>query len=350
MKKSLIALAVLAASGAAMAQSSVTMFGIVDVGVGYVKADQSVSGVTQSGNSSSRLGFRGVEDLGGGLKAGFWLEGAISPDQGTGAGGGASGPGFEFKRRSTISLMGNFGEVRMGRELTAGYSKPSSYDPFGQVGLGHFNAFSVSRVSNGISYNTPGNLGGFFATAHYGFGEQAGNNSAGSYFGLAGGYDNGPISVTLAADQLKNVNPALETLKTWSLGASYDLGMVKPAFIYHSEKTGAVKNNNYMFALTAPVGPGKLIGSYARYDLKNSNQDSDALSVGYVYDLSKRTAVYGTYAYMKNKNGANRNLGAAAGSFNGLSGADKAATTALNDTFVNGKNVNGFQVGVRHSF
>ena len=343
MKKTLIALAVLAsASGAVMAQSSVTMFGVVDVGVGYVKGDQSVSGVTQSGNSSSRLGFRGVEDLGGGLKAGFWLEGAVSPDVGTGVGGGASGPGFEFKRRSTISLMGNFGEVRMGRELTAGYSKPSSYDPFGQVGIGHFNAWSVSRIGNGISYNTP-QMGGLFATVHYGFGEQVGSTSAGSYIGLAGGYDNGPLSVTLAADQLKNVTPTADALKTWSLGASYDLGMIKPAFIYHAEKVGSFKQNNFMIALTAPVGPGKLIGSYARYDLKNSSADSDGLSVGYVYDLSKRTAVYGTYAYIKNKDGANRNVGAATGSFSGLSTANQAA-------FVNGENVNGFQVGVRHNF
>ena len=338
MKKSLIALAVLAASGAAMAQSSVTMFGIVDVGVGHVSATNSVSGVTQSGNSSSRLGFRGVEDLGGGLKAGFWLEGAVSPDVGTGAGGGASGPGFEFKRRSTVSLAGNFGEVRLGRELTAGYSKPSSYDVFGQVGLASFQGWSVTRVSNGVSYNTPGNLGGFFGTVHYGFGEQAGNNSAGSYFGLAGGYENGPLSVTLAGDQLKSTTAGASALKTFSVGASYDLGMVKPAFIYHTEKTGAVKNNSLMLAVSAPVGPGRLIGSYARYDLKNSSNDSSALAVGYVYNLSKRTAVYGTYAHMNNKNAAARNLNGVSGSFNS------------NVTVGAGENVDGYQVGIRHSF
>ena len=338
MKKSLIALAVLAASGAAMAQSSVTMFGIVDVGVGHVSATNSVSGVTQSGNSSSRLGFRGVEDLGGGLKAGFWLEGAVSPDVGTGAGGGASGPGFEFKRRSTVSLAGNFGEVRLGRELTAGYSKPSSYDVFGQVGLASFQGWSVTRVSNGVSYNTPGNLGGFFGTVHYGFGEQAGNNSAGSYFGLAGGYENGPLSVTLAGDQLKSTTAGASALKTFSVGASYDLGMVKPAFIYHTEKTGAVKNNSLMLAVSAPVGPGRLIGSYARYDLKNSSNDSSALAVGYVYNLSKRTAVYGTYAHLNNKNASARNLSGVSSSF------------GSNVTVGAGENVDGYQVGIRHSF
>ena len=240
--------------------------------------------------------------------------------------------------------MGNFGEVRMGRELTAGYAKPSSYDPFGQVGIANFNAWNgkTIRQSNGISYNTP-NMGGLFATVHYAFGEKTSSTSDGAYLGLAVGYDNGPLSVTVAADQLNDATVAGTDLKSMTLGASYDLGMVKPAFIYHTEKVGGFKQNNYMIALSAPVGAGKLIGSYARYDVKNSNQDSDGLSVGYVYDLSKRTAVYGTYAYMKNKNGANRNVGAVTGSFSGVTSANQAA-------FVNGENVNGFQVGIRHAF
>ncbi len=350
MKKSLLALAVLAASGAAMAQSSVTMFGIVDVGVGHVSASNSVSGVTQSGNSSSRLGFRGVEDLGGGLKAGFWLEGAISPDTGTGAGANNAGPGFAFSRRSTLSLAGNFGEVRLGRELAAGYDKPTSYDPFGQVGLAALQGWQVVRVSNGISYRTPANLGGFFGVAHYGFGENAGNNSAGRYVGLAGGYENGPLSVTLAADQTKAgaLNNGYGSSfkfdnKTWSLGASYDFGVAKPIFVYHSEKggnyaTADTKLNIYMLAVTAPVGPGRLIASYARYDWKDSSNDSNGLNLGYVYDLSKRTAIYGTYAHISNKNAAAMNVNGVSGSF------------STNVTVNPGQNVNGYQVGIRHAF
>ncbi|MDE5144470.1 porin, partial [Paenibacillus larvae] len=146
MKKSLIALAVLAASGAAMAQSSVTMFGIVDTGVTYVNhanaAGDSVYGLTSSGSATSRLGFRGTEDLGGGLKAGFWLEGEIFGDNG-------NANGFNFQRRSTISLMGNFGEVRMGRELTPSYSKVSGYDLFGQAGIGQFNGWNEWLGANG---------------------------------------------------------------------------------------------------------------------------------------------------------------------------------------------------------
>ena len=128
MKKSLIALAAVAASGAAMAQSSVTLYGVVDTSVAYVKGDKSVSGLLNNGAATSRLGFRGVEDLGNGLKAEFVLEGAVSPDNG--------GSSFDFKRQSTVGLAGEFGQVRLGRALTASYNAVSRYDVFGTNGLG----------------------------------------------------------------------------------------------------------------------------------------------------------------------------------------------------------------------
>ena len=154
MKKSLIALAVLAASGAAMAQSSVTLFGIVDTNVSYLDGvsnaagtnTESKYGIGTSGNATSRLGFRGVEDLGGGLKAGFHLEGEIFGDDGNAS-------GFNFKRRSTVSLAGGFGEVRLGRDLTPGYSKFISYDVFGQVGIGQFMGWSDWNGNNQTTAN-----------------------------------------------------------------------------------------------------------------------------------------------------------------------------------------------------
>ena len=87
MKKSLLALAVLAASGAAMAQSSVTLYGVADAGVTYVNGGQNWSGVTSGNNLTSRIGFRGVEDLGGGLKANFRLEAGLNLDNGDGNSG-----------------------------------------------------------------------------------------------------------------------------------------------------------------------------------------------------------------------------------------------------------------------
>src|SRR4051812_3948147 len=137
MKKTLIALAALATAGVASAQSSVTLFGVVDLSYENVHtAAGRVSGLAPSANSSSRLGFRGVEDLGGGMSASFWLEAAIAPQSGISSSGttgnnqnppaagatplfnGATAGGLTFNRRSTVSLSGGFGEVRLGRDYT----------------------------------------------------------------------------------------------------------------------------------------------------------------------------------------------------------------------------------------
>ena len=354
MKKSRIALAVLAASGAAMAQSSVTLFGVVDMGVGYVKnsgnkadggyAGQSNNGMTSNGNVNSRLGFRGVEDLGGGLKAGFWLEGQLSPDDGT--------AGFSFKRRSTLSLMGGFGEVRLGRDLTAGYVKTSTYDVFGQVGMGQFLGWAGThdaktdadsngiRASNMLSYYTP-NFGGITGAVNYAFGEDAASNKTNRYVGGYVAYDNGPLSVSLAMDKNNGNLRAVQNDRTQvSLGASYDLGMLKLSGLVQQVKYEQVVSNvdtkytNYLLGVSAPVGPGTIKAQYAHYDQKNSKDDAHQFSVGYVYDMSKRTAVYGTVAFLKNKEQSVRGLGG----------------TGLELGAARGENQTGFQVGVRHAF
>ena len=131
MKKSLLALAALTAfAGVASAQSSVTLFGIVDLSArGVDNGIGTRSTINQDGNSSSRLGFRGVEDLGGGLKAGFWIEGALSADTG-------NATGQTWQRRSTVSLMGGFGEIRLGRDYTPTFWNHTVFDPFGTNGVG----------------------------------------------------------------------------------------------------------------------------------------------------------------------------------------------------------------------
>ena len=355
MKKSLIALAVLAASGAAMAQSSVTLFGIVDTGVGYIDnggnevagstAGQNKYGMTTSGNATSRLGFRGVEDLGGGLKAGFWLEGQIDGDDGNAA-------GFNFKRRSTLSLMGGFGEVRLGRDMTPGYSKFISYDLFGQVGIGQFMGWSSKlygadvggvRADNMLSYYTP-NFGGFTAGVSYGFGEDTASSKTNRYVGGYVAFDNGPISVALAMDKNNGnlpTTPAVNGDRTQvSLGGSYDFGMLKASALVQQVEfeptvgTGKVKVDNWALGLSAPVGPGTVKAQYASYDLKDSSNEAQQLSVGYVYDLSKRTAVYGTVSFLKNKGASAVSLG---GNGLPLGGAS-------------GENQTGYQVGIRHAF
>ena len=359
MKKSLIALAVLAASGAAMAQSSVTLFGIVDTAVGYVDnanaAGDSVYGLSTSGNATSRLGFRGVEDLGGGLKAGFWLEGEVFGDDG-------NANGFNFQRRSTVSLMGGFGEVRMGRELTPSYSKTSSYDLFGQTGIGQFMGWtdwasnsdfgtavstadaSNVRSSNMISYYTP-NFGGLTAGLGYGFDEQT-TGKAGRYVGGYVAYDNGPLSLAASYDQrdlLVNglvAGSAVLDRDTFTLGGSYNLNVVKLNAIVQQSKYKALgeseKVNAYALGVSAPVGAGEVKLQYALYDNKLIESKAHQLSLGYVHNLSKRTAVYGTVSYMDNKDSSKVGL-----SVKGLSEVKGPAT---------GESQTGVQVGVRHSF
>ncbi|MGL4576216.1 MAG: porin, partial [Burkholderiaceae bacterium] len=137
MKKSLLAVAVFGAlaSAGAQAQTSVTLFGVVDAAVARISASGGANrtGMTNSGLNSSRLGVRGTEDLGGGLKAGFWIEGQLQNDTGT---GNATGGGLNFQRRSTVSLMGGFGELRLGRDYTPIFWNTTVFDPFGTNGVG----------------------------------------------------------------------------------------------------------------------------------------------------------------------------------------------------------------------
>ena len=364
MKKSLIALAVLAASGAAMAQSSVTLYGVADAAVTYVNGKDNWNGINSGANKTSRLGFRGAEDLGGGLKANFVLEGGINLDTGDGKSGGATGTGFEFKRQSTVGLSGGFGEVRLGRELTAAYNSTARYDVFGSVGIAHSQLWDDSkvaatdpyhyttnqRVSNAITYVSP-NFAGFKAAVNYGFGEVAGKNRDGRYFGGGLMYDNGPLSLGLGAERLnKGAGAAMQTqvgsdVTAWSLGGSYDLGVVKLLGGYRQATakdvagTADLKNRGYMLAATAPVGSAGLIrAAYNHYESKldgGSKYKADQFGLGYVHNLSKRTALYGTYSYLKNKSNNGVNLGLTLGT-----------VATLKD---NGSQ-QGIQVGVTHTF
>lgn len=361
MKKSLIALAAVAASGAAMAQSSVTLYGVVDTSVAYVKGNESVSGLLNNGAATSRLGFRGVEDLGNGLKAEFVLEGAVQPDDGSGAKAGA---GFDFQRQSTVGLSGEFGQVRLGRALTASYNAVSRYDVFGTNGLGSTLAWNKyvqaktptgtalynNRANNMISYYSP-KFAGFGVGIDYGFGEQEKNKTA-RYVGIGATYDNGPLSLGLGYDKQNNglqqtATPAKDgsglDAKTWQLGGSYDFSVVKVAAFYKQTKydvaeTGinADKLKTYGLGVSAPVGAAGVVkASYNNYKWTESKAKANQFSLGYVHNLSKRTALYGTYSYLKNKNGADFELN---GAFPGVNGA--------NDS---GK-MQGVQVGVRHAF
>ena len=231
MKKSLIALAVLAASGAAMAQSSVTLYGVADVYLGSAKTDNGLANgsVTQtvinSGNfNGSRWGLKGTEDLGGGLKANFQLESGFNIDTGSSAQGG-----LLFGRQAWVGLSGGFGAVKVGRVYTAyddvngqfNGAFDSSFSPSGNVmkSTGY-----ASRANNGLRYETPA-FGGLTAALTYGLGENAAPGvDAGSNTALNVAFASGPISASLGY-QVEKATGNAESVKFTRLGAGYDLGM-----------------------------------------------------------------------------------------------------------------------------
>lgn len=364
MKKSLIALAVLAASGAAMAQSSVTLYGVLDTGLTYSKGAESVYGMTHvGGNVNSRLGFRGVEDLGNGLKATFNLEAGMGVDDGTDY---FTGSGMAFRRTSTVGLEGGFGSVRLGRMLTSSYLAVGRYDAFGDTGIGASRAWGAldgygARTQNAISYTSP-TFNGFKVGGEYGFGEQE-KASDNRYIGVGATYDNGPLSLGLGFDRM-NGNTANNTqtdanLTTWQLGGAYNFGVAKLLSFYKQSKlkeTGlnavgdSVKTKTFGLGVTAPVGAaGEVRASYNHYRISSDitglaipTFKANQLSLGYVHNLSKRTALYGTYAYMKNSNktigGVKVNMGL------GLNGAMAGAGLS------NSGAQHGLQAGIRHAF
>lgn len=364
MKKSLLALAALTAfAGAASAQSSVTLFGIVDAGYAHVSGGGvgggSRSGMTNSGINSSRLGFRGVEDLGGGMRAGFWLEGALGNDDGTTGGSNGLVAAF-FNRRATVSLMGNFGELRLGRDYTPSFWNTTVYDPFGTNGVGQAmtpgllgavrlgtgaaapNNIAAVRANNTIGYFLPGGLGGFNGQFMYSFGEQTGGLKTNNYFGFRLGYGAGPVAVNYGYGNTKGVNGA-SGVKYNNLGASYNAGVVTPMFFWGSEKQGSgTKVTAWELGLTAPIGQAELRVAYSSYNVSGpvvgtsvSADDWKKFAVGYVYNLSKRTAMYGTYARVSNNGVQNRTVN-----------NNNLAAPPIGP----GANSTGYELGLRHIF
>lgn len=349
MKRSLLALAALTAfAGAASAQSSVTLFGIVDAGVARLSAGgKSVTGLTNSGYNSSRLGFRGVEDLGGGLQAGFWLEGQLFNDSGDGSSAGGS---LDFRRRSTVSLMGGFGEIRLGRDYTPTFWNTTVYDEFGTNGIGQSmtpgmlgangNSALAVRSNNSVSYFTPA-MGGFTLQVMKAFGENvSGGVKTNDYLGFRAGFAAGPVSLHGAYAKTEGATDAAD-IKYMNFGASFDAGIVKPQLFIGQEKAGSgLKVTGIEASVAVVLGQGRIRAAYSKYDQKggtaafNAN-DWDKIAVGYLYNLSKRTAVYTTYARVGNK-GAQTKIVAN----NGLGGVTASP----------GGNASGFEFGVRHAF
>jgi predicted porin len=401
MKKSLIALAALAASGAVFAQSSVTLFGVVDLAYERVKTNAgTISGIAPSANSSSRLGFRGVEDLGGGMSAGFWLEAALNPSAGYGSSGTnlnnqtstISAGGLTFNRRSTVSLSGGFGELRVGRDYVPSFWNYALFDPFGANSVGaalpNYTGAAIPtfvRASNSIGYFLPGNLGGFYGQAMYAFGNRASNEATlgfgatpagsphntknnGRYVGFRVGYGQGPFTTALAyartSYQAGTFTTSVLGLPAFAVGnyrdlnwgGSYQFGSIKAmAQVSRQEVEDAgvlgntAKVTGWGIGADWGVGAGDVLLSYSRVTLKAgfaTDPRASKVALGYVHNLSKRTAVYGYYAHVSNSNGSAQT---AASFSSGALGAATSPTVFGGTSNVNGGS-NGIDIGIRHAF
>lgn len=371
----------------AHAQSSVNLFGIIDTGYSRDGGSvASVRGLSNGGNASSRIGFRGIEDLGGGLKAGFWLEAGVNTDSGTGSTNSSTdnltastvANSLQFGRRATVSLIGNFGEIRLGRDITPAYAN-ELYSPFGPTSIGSDVTLQANligqtqlRTSNGIHYFTPNTLGGFYGHLHYAMGEQPSTpdvtSDNGNYVGLRVGFKRGPFDLAVAYGKIEIARTApagnSNDRSVASITGSYDLGVAKLTGEIQRQKIDNTVNAGFGnagtlsvgndteskgFAIGAliPLGSGAVKVAYSRIEIENGHgigtePRAAKFALGYVYDFSKRTALYTSVARLKNSRDRNGGgtLTAAANRVSGISGAVAGVNTSST----------GFEIGVRHSF
>lgn len=360
MKRTLCALAVLALCGPASAQSNVTMFGIIDTGLQRVNNDggPSTTRLTNSGISVPQLGWRAVEDLGGGLSAAFWLEMAFNSDDGTGrpsnsnnqASGLGSGQGTTFNRRSTVSLISRSrGELRMGRDYNPAYWNIAVFSPFSTLGVGGtmmaasiVTGATAGWTSNSIAYWLPGNLGGVYGQLQHWRGENqrtgAVSDDDGTGTGFRVGYKQGPFDAALAMARTQRGGP-LGDIQQNNLGASWDFGSFKlmGALGRDQGNVGAVaaRGRSWSIGAVVPLGVGEVRVGSSQYttDLATgATPRSRKLAIQYRHHLSKRTALYTAYGRVRNSGGAAAPVVAGAGN----PGVNRASS--------------GFDVGIRHSF
>ncbi|PKO55107.1 MAG: porin [Betaproteobacteria bacterium HGW-Betaproteobacteria-13] len=318
MQKKLIALAVAGLMSApAFAQSNVTVYGLFDIGLAHY-SDSAVSGkanrtgIDQGFLNGSRLGFKGVEDLGNGLKASFLYEFNVGTDYGGDVGGG---------RQTVLALSGNFGTLALGRMYTPQFNLYYEVDPFGAGSVGNVANLSrvQTRLDNVVAYVTP-SFSGFNVTAAYTMNgrhpttsaavDEVDNDNGIRVWAISPAYKNGPLYVGLnyhVATVKATGASDFDAQKRLDIGASYDFGVVKLSGTYGVDKAetavAGVDNEAkyWMLGVSAPVGVGKVMASYNSYkDEDGLKGDADMWAVGYEHPLSKRTKVYAIYAAIDN--------------------------------------------------
>lgn len=376
MQKKIIALAIAGlASSAVFADTNVTIYGRIDYGFmnrggtdGPVTGRASASEFGAGLQSGSRIGFKGVEDLGNGLKALFQMEfGSIKNDQGKGAGDGLSS-----MRNAYVGLTSKYGTVVGGKLDGVRYGIFNKYDAFGGGNVGNFTQMTaqVDRANNAIAYISPSFAG---LTATLAYATHIGDSNP---LGLAGdeattngnkgdamlttamlNYKNGGLDLTADWERVSFKDGAtsgaansFDDVTVWTVGGSYDFGMVKLAALYDNlqadQRFGGgvvVDVNTWFVSASAPVGKFVLKTTYGQTEDKKASGDVKAskIGVGADYLLSKRTKFYATYGKIYNGDDSKYMLSPAANCTTGA-GAVSACSSALG--------THGFDVGIAHTF
>ncbi|WP_418648224.1 porin [Thauera butanivorans] len=347
MQKKLIALAIAGlVSAPAFAQSNVTIYGVADAYVGFGKhGENDFRGVGSGALSGSRVGFRGTEDLGNGLKAVFVLEQGFNIDTGEEMGSG-------YQRQALVGLAGSFGTVALGRQYAPGYF--FNHDGLAGAAVGPQSILSAyagmtitpnspARWNNSVTYT--GSFSGLTARAIYSAkgvetGEKPSEDDA---YGVGLEYANGPLKVSGVYQVSKNIINDEKKQKEWGLGAGYDFGVVALNASYQSaDNLSGWKDQDadlWTVGLGVPVGAaGNVHLSYAqvKFDIPNASDTKvKSYTLAYTHALSKRTTAYVAYNRTDNDDGEVAGL---------VNYGHKAGST------FGGENADLLGVGIRHTF
>ncbi|RXZ36972.1 porin [Oxalobacteraceae bacterium CAVE-383] len=323
--------------GSVQAQTNVTAYGVVDQYLDFSKAGaNSASRVQSGGLDGSRLGFRGEEALGAGLKAVFQIEAGFNADDGTSGQGGVL-----FGRQSYVGLGGNFGQVTLGRQYSMYYDTLVNYGLGGGLAWGnaseYFDDGAILRVNNSVKYESP-DFSGFTFKGLYGMGENSapGMRSVGNLSSVGGQYANGPVSLGLSYSTRKT---QISNNERWAaFGISYNFGPIKPAFLITDRRddSGFSRSSIYEVSAEIPLTNSSLLLDVGRIrDRAFPNANATAYSMRYDYNVSKRTTLYTGLAYIK----ADRNA------FYGINGSTGAGLLGAP-----GDNSHALIAGIRHRF
>lgn len=331
-------------STAAPAQSNVTVYGVLDQYLGRTtaKGGDSKTSLDSGGLMASRLGFRGTEDLGGGLKANFLIEHGFSADTGA-----AADTARSFNRASWLGLSGNFGELRLGRQNTPQFFMLGSMDAFGGATYGSLlNNVSgyTPRFDNTIHYIAP-EFSGVKLQAGLSLGEQASSSRALNAYLLGAEYRQSNLYVGLNHAQQNSADASVKAKATF-LGGNYDYGSGKVYVgLFAGDTPGANMGANtkgrdtraWSISADYRFGPALTVGALlgASKD-RATDKDASQASLIATYAASRRTLFYAVATRLNNKGSANYSLG--------------AAGPITRNTPAAGGDTSGVQVGVRHSF